>query len=172
MSPDNFLISALSAPIFMTALMIILHYNDIIFLRQRVERNIANINVVLQKRFDLIPNLEKVVKQYLAHEDALLSQVSLLRNLYNPNSKQIKKVDHSLSKSVRLIVEKYPELKSHQAIAKLMDSTVAIEDELSMMRNGYLDAVEVYNSRIAAFPDILLTKLFGFKSHKPLSWQN
>ena len=170
LSPDSFLISALSAPLFMMALMAVLHYNDIIFLRQRVERNIANIKVILQKRYDLLPNLEKAVKQYLAHEESLLSQIAALRKLYNPDSKKMSNHDQSISKNMRLIIEQYPDLKSQQGIAQLIQSATQIEDELAMMKSGYLDGVEIYNSRIQAFPDLLLAKLFGFKEHKPLSW--
>ncbi|WP_250657215.1 LemA family protein [Alkalimarinus coralli] len=176
LSPDNFLLSALTAPIFMIGFMVILHYNDIIFLRQRVERNIANIKVVLQKRFDLIPNLEKSVKHYLAHEKSLLEQITALRRRYQPDnmSHQDKAGQtpnaHPLSTSMKAIIEQYPELLSHQVIKQLMDSITDIEDELSMMREGYLDAVEIYNARIQTFPDVLLTKLFGFKQHDLLSW--
>lgn len=170
LSPDSFLISALTAPLFMMVLMIILHYNDIIFLRQRVERNIANIKVTLQKRYDLLPNLEKSVKQYLAHEESLLRQLSELRSRYNPDNTKANNNDQPLSKNVRLIIEQYPELKSHQPILQLMQSATDIEDELAVMKNGYLDGVEIYNSRIESFPDLLLTKLFRFKEHRPLSW--
>ncbi|UZE95281.1 LemA family protein [Alkalimarinus alittae] len=169
-SPDSFLMAALSAPILMMILMAILHYNDILFLRQRVERNIANINVILQKRFDLIPILEKTVKQYLAHEGSSLSQVSQLRSLYNPNNEQTGSHDQSLSTQIRLLIEKYPELKSHQMIKPLMDATITLEDELSVMRSGYLDAVEIYNSRICSFPDVMLAHVFGFKEHTVRSW--
>jgi len=170
LSPDSFLISALSAPLFMMVLMVILHYNDIIFLRQRVERNIANIKVILQKRYDLLPSLEKAVKKYLTHEESLLNQLSELRKRYNPDNAKTSNGDQSISKNMRLIIEQYPELKSQQGIAQLMQSATQIEDELAMMKSGYLDGVEIYNSRIQAFPDLLLAKLFGFKEHKPLSW--
>lgn len=171
-SPDSFLISALTAPLFMIMLMIVLHYNDIIFLRQRVERNIANIRVILQKRYDLLPNLEKSVKQYLAHEASLLNRISELRKRYEPDNAEPIDQNQSISMNLNLILEQYPELKSQQAISQLMQSAIEIEDELAMMKNGYLDSVEIYNSRIHSFPDVLLTKLCGFKEHNRLSWNH
>ncbi len=172
LSPDNFLVAALSAPLFMIVLMIILHYNDIIFLRQRVERNIANIKVILQKRYDLLPNLEKSVKQYLAHESSLLNRISELRSLYNPSNSKVNHDTHSISNNINILIEKYPELNSQQEVTQLMQSATQIEDELAMMRSGYLDTVEVYNNRIHAFPDILLAKSFAFKEHKAMSWND
>lgn len=167
LAPHNFLAAALSAPIFMLVFMVVIHYNDLIFLRQRVERNVANIDVTLQKRFDLIPNLEKSVKQFLQHETTLLETITGLRQQFNPNHEAHRPPDESsLTHSMALIIEQYPELKSQAIVQRLMDGCTQLENELAMMRKGLLDATEIYNARVQTFPDVLLAKLFGFKTRE------
>ena len=76
----DFLLAAMFAPLFLSFSMFVLMYNDLIFLRNRVKRAWANIEVSLKKRSDLIPNLEQVVKNYLSHEKGIMNSVARLRN--------------------------------------------------------------------------------------------
>lgn len=174
-SPADFLLSALMAPIFMLLLVMILHYNDIIFLRQRVDRNWANIKVSLKKRYNLIPNIEQLVKDHARHEAGLLESIVEYRSEFNAS---IKSVEHltglidtqgKLKMSINKIEELYPELKNNELIQKMMDIISSMENELMYMRRGYNDAVEVYNTRIRSVPDIMFTSMFGFKEMKFIS---
>ena len=69
----DFVLAAMFAPLFLTFSMFALMYNDLIFLRNRVKRAWANIEVSLKKRSELIPNLEQVVKNYLSHEQGIMN---------------------------------------------------------------------------------------------------
>ncbi len=165
----DFLMSALIAPLFMLLVMFILHYNDIVFLRQRVERNWSNINVSLKKRFNLIPNIEQVVKQYLQHETRLLEDITRLRNKYRNSIDSTESIADILAEEKRIklgvkgLQESYPELKSNELIMKMMDILDSIENEIMFMRAGYNDSVEVYNTRIHSIPDVVFTAALGFK---------
>ena len=167
-APTDFLLSSLMSPVLMLLVMMILHYNDIIFLRQRVERNDANIKVSLKKRYDLVPNIEDVVKGYSRHEKLLLESVTEFRADYKNAIEKAVGIDELLKRQVKLKInvqslrEDYPELKANELINKMMDVLVSLENELVFMRRGYNDAVEVYNTRIKSIPDILFTGLFGF----------
>ena len=76
----DFVLAAMFAPLFLTFSMFALMYNDLIFLRNRVKRAWANIEVSLKKRSELIPNLEQVVKNYLSHEQGIMNAVAELRS--------------------------------------------------------------------------------------------
>ncbi|RDH82823.1 MAG: hypothetical protein DIZ80_11160 [endosymbiont of Galathealinum brachiosum] len=168
----DFLMSALIAPLFMLLIMIILHYNDIVFLKQRVERNKSNIQVSLKKRYNLLPNIEVLVKEYAKHEADVFKEVIEFRTLFKKSIKDINKLDDLSNRqkkikiSINSLQEKYPELKSNQLFEKMMDVINAIENELMYMRVGYNDAVEVYNTRIQSIPDVVLANMFDFNEEK------
>lgn len=157
---------------FMMILVLVLHYNDIVFLRQRVDRNLSNIKVSLKKRYNLIPNIEQLVKDHAKHEAGLLESIVAYRSEF---VQSINNVEHlsglidtqgKLKMSIIKIQELYPELKTDKLILKMMEIISAMENELMYMRRGYNDSVEVYNSRIKSVPDILFTSMFGFKEKK------
>ena len=171
-SPTDFLLSASISPMFMMILVLVLHYNDIVFLRQRVDRNLSNIKVSLKKRYNLIPNIEQLVKDHAKHEAGLLESIVAYRSEF---VQSINNVEHlsglidtqgKLKMSIIKIQELYPELKTDKLILKMMEIISAMENELMYMRRGYNDSVEVYNSRIKSVPDILFTSMFGFKEKK------
>lgn len=167
-SPTDFLFSALMAPLFMILIMMILHYNDIVFLRQRVERNWSNIKVSLEKRYNLIPNIEQVVKDHAKHEAGLLESIVEYRSEFK---EAMNNIDHfsrlidkqgTLKLNISKLNESYPELKNNDLVMKMMDILSVLENELMFMRRGYNDAVEIYNTRIRSVPDIVFTGMFGF----------
>jgi len=167
-APTDFLFASIISPVLMLFVVMILHYNDIIFLRQRVNRNSANIKVSLKKRFDLIPNIEDVIKGYSRHEKQLLDNIMEFRQNYKNTVENAVNIDELLKKQVKLKInvnslrEDYPELKANELINKMMDVLVALETELMYMRRGYNDAVEIYNTRIKSVPDVFFTGVFGF----------
>ena len=168
----DFLLSSLLAPLFMMFITFILHYNDMIFLRERVERNRSNIEVALKKRHDLIPNLEKIVKAYLQHEKDLQTNIASLRSHYEASLKDETRLDSFIAQGKQLrsqinaLQEHYANLKADKLMRQFMDSQIKMENELALMRSGYNDAVEVYNARLSTIPDIIFTKLAGFKEKK------
>lgn len=163
----DFLTSALMAPLMMLLIMFVLHYNDIVFLRQRVDRNASNINVSLKKRFNLIPEIENIVKQYAVHEAELLESLVAVRKageqaLEMGKLHELADGSKSLNVKLKKLQEDYPDLKSNELIMNMINLLSHMENEIMYMRTGYNDAVEIYNSRIKSVPDILFTKIFGF----------
>lgn len=173
-APIDYLVAALIAPVYMLLVMLIFHYNDLVFLRQRATRNYANIEVSMQKRFDLIPNLEKIVKQYMAHEKKLLRAIVKLRNalgsdeLDSDNLGKVIEYEQKIVSSVVARVEQYPDLKANELVTSLLNKLVDLENEIALMREGFNDSVEYYNTRIASVPDVFFARLFGFKALKLL----
>jgi len=165
----DFLLAALIAPVFMIFVMIILHYNDIIFLKQRADRNWSNIKVSLQKQHELIPNIEKLAKQYMQYEQQILTSLTALRSSYNQalaNSSQLggfMQNQHTTLTNIKMLREQYPDLKASELMQQVTATLIKLENELTFMREGYNDAVQVYNTRIKSIPDILFTLVFKFK---------
>lgn len=170
----DFLMAALAAPLYMTLLMVFMHYNDLVFLQRRALRNWANIEVSLKKRHNLMDSLQRVVKRYFEHEKKLQKAVVLLRNQYTQAKSTLDRADsseltkylqyeHKVHAYLQARVEAYPELKGDKVSAQLMTSLTRLENEVALMRSGYNDSVAYYNTRIASFPDVFLARRFGFK---------
>lgn len=164
----DFLFAALAAPAYMLGLILIMHYNDLIYLRERALRNKANIEVSLRKRKNLVPNLEKLCRRYFSHERQLTELLTQMRSAHHGSIKDLGQtpaflsVLHRAGKQFSLTLEDYPELKGNTIATKLMAGITRLENELALLRGGYNDAVELYNARIASFPDLLFSRLFRF----------
>jgi len=170
-SPADYLLAALIAPFYMSTMIIILHYNDLIFLKRRVFRNLSNIDVSMQKRYDLVPRLEKILKKYLSHEKTVFEKLTQLRthNYHKSSlSEYQNQIQHSQDFLAQLLItaESNPDLKAVDLNLKVMNTLVDLENEMALLREGYNDAVTYYNTRIEVFPDLLLAKMFNFSSAK------
>ena len=170
-SPTDFIIAALTAPAFLVFSTFVLMFNDLVFLRNRVKRAHANIEVALKKRFDLIPNLESIAKTYLAHEQELQKQLAELRAGTRPGtSYSTGEIDAAIRSDQRVtermlaLLESYPELKGNQVVGDLMSRLIRVENEIALMRDGYNDSVELYRTGSQRFPEILLSKTLGFRN--------
>lgn len=171
----DFLMAALAAPIYLTLVMLVLHYNDILFLRNRVDRNYANIEVALKKRYDLLRNLEAVANKFLDHEHELLKRVTQMRShikTAEQNPQQLQRFfdsEKAVMNQLNVVVEDYPKLKSNVIMQRLSSTMVRLENELALLRKGYNDAVETYNARILSVPDVVIAKLAKFQKKEFLS---
>lgn len=157
-------------PLLFLIITIVLHYNDIVFLKQRVNRNRANISVALQKRFDNINHLIPVLQKYLDHESKLLNQLTALRT-ENQTSQQSSthlphylKQEHGFLLELSATLERYPDLKSHQVIHAFNQRLIALETELAFIKDAYNNAVEVFNTRIQSFPDNILNLILKYET--------
>ena len=169
LTPADLLLTALLIPIFLFLYTLILHYNDLVFLRNRCDKTKADILTVLQKRHDLIPRLNQVLQGYLEHEQELQAALVNLRTS-NPelddSPDQIDRLNEQVETLNRQLIarlEAYPELKANTLVAEFMEQVETTEDYLSLVRNGYNDSVELYNTQIHSFPDLLLATAFGFE---------
>ena len=142
-------------------------FNRLVRLRNQQRTAWADIDVQLQRRHDLVPQLVKVVQAYAGHEAATLQAVTELRSqaigLKQPG--QIGDVEASLEHALgRLIAlkEAYPDLKANQNFAQLQGELVKVEEQLQYARRFYNGAVRDYNDGKQRFPDLLVAKLGSF----------
>ena len=146
-------------------------YNKLITSRNRVKNAWAQIEVQLNRRADLIPNLLETVKGYAAHEKDVFDDVTKARsNLLNISSVQDSydannQVSTAL-KSLFAVAEAYPELKASENFKNLQDQLADTEDKISYSRQFYNDNVYNYNNQCQKFPSNIIANLFGFKEEE------
>ena len=152
-------------------IMVITAYNRAVKYRNKVQEGLSLIDIHLKMRFDLVPNLVKVVKGYAKHEKEVFKEVITLRNQAVEATTETDKIDYAnklLSgiKSVVAIAEDYPELKSKSLYKKLMTDLGEIEDRIVASRRIYDSNVNLYNTHIETFPNNVICKCFGFHREK------
>lgn len=142
-------------------------YNALIAAEEKVEGNWAQVENVLQRRNDLIPNLVQTVKGFAAQEREVFSDVAEARSrlLGATGPEESAAANNQLSSALgRLLAisERYPELKSNQNFLRLQDELAGTENRIAVERKRYNDAVRAYNTNIKRFPTNLIAGLFGF----------
>lgn len=141
-------------------------YNSLVKLRNQVNEAWAGIDVQLQLRYELVPNLLATVKGYMQHESSVLERVSRLRGEPGMPLEQRAGEESNLSRSIgRLfaLAEAYPDLKASEGFQQLHQSLVNIEDQLQYARRYYNGSVRDNNNRVQSFPALLVARLFGFR---------
>ena len=148
-------------------LFIISVYNSLVTLRQRVKNAFGQMDVQLQRRFDLIPNLVETVKGYMTHESDTLAKVTELRTAWS-GAKTVDekaKLDNELSntlKTIMAVAEAYPDLKANQNFESLQNELTETEDKISYSRQFYNDTVTRYNTKLELFPSNIIAGMFHF----------
>jgi len=144
-----------------------LYYNRLVGLREGVPASWAQVENVLQRRFDLIPNLVSTVKGYATHEKQLLKDIVKLRSQWG-NAKtaedRVKSgsaLEGALSRLL-VVVEQYPNLKANENFLRLQDELAGTENRIAVERMRYNDAVRSYSVALKSFPGVLYAKMFGF----------
>jgi len=145
----------------------IIAYNGFVTARQRVKNAWSQIDVQLQRRFDLIPNLVECVKGYMAHEAAVLEKVTALRTSWASASSvsEKAKLDGELAgalKTIMAVSENYPDLKANQNFSELQEELRNTENKVSYARQFYNDSVTRYNTKLETFPSNLIGSMFHF----------
>ena len=143
-------------------------FNDVIALIQRIDKAWANIDVGLKQRHDELPNLVAAVRDVMAYEQAVLEEVTRLRNAYDPDRPVPEQGDLSTetSRAVRsllAVVEAYPTLRADANVLSLQAEIERLESLIADRRELYNDQVYRYNTRIAQFPGVVLAGLFGWR---------
>ena len=147
---------------------VIAMYNNLVKLRQKVRNSWSQIDVQLQRRFDLIPNLVETVKAYMTHESDVFTKVAELRTSWaNANTVHEKaELDNELSgalKTIMAVSENYPELKANQNFSELQEELQNTENKISFSRQFYNDSVTMYNTKLEVVPSNIIASMFGFK---------
>ncbi|MGI8983974.1 MAG: LemA family protein [Acidimicrobiales bacterium] len=153
------------------ALYVIVTYNGLIRLRNRIENAWAQIDVQLRRRYDLIPNLVETVKGYAAHEKGTFEAVTQARanaiNAEGPaDQARAENMISGALKSLFAVSEAYPDLKANQSFLSLQEELSGTEGRISYARQYYNDSVLRMNTKIQSFPSNILANMFGFKEHE------
>lgn len=127
----------------------------------------SNVDIALKKRYDLIPNLEEVVKGYEEHEKATLENITEMRNKLSEKmtvSDRQKEEDKysAIIKEVMVSVENYPNLKAGDNFLKFQEALMKIEEEIELARRYYNGTTRNYNSLIQTFPNNILSSILGY----------
>jgi len=149
-------------------------YNTIQRLDEQANSAQGQIEVQLQRRADLIPNLVNTVKGYATHEEQTLNEVTqaragLVNAIQSKDPSAMADADAKLTGALgRLMVnvEAYPNLKADQSFIRLQDELTGTENRIAVSRNDYNQAVNQYNAYIRQFPAVLTAKVTGAKERK------
>ena len=152
-------------------------YNSLVTLKQRVKNAWSQIDVQLQRRFDLIPNLVETVKGYTTHEESVLTKVTDLRTSWANASTVHEKAELSneLSNTLKTIMavsENYPDLKASQNFSELQEELQNTENKISFSRQFYNDIVTKYNTKLEVFPSNIIASMFHFTADELFAVDN
>jgi len=146
-------------------------YNSLVADRNKVKNAWSQIDVELQRRFDLIPNLVESVKGYMEHEEKILSEVADLRSSWASATTVAEKstLNNQLTeslKSLMAIAENYPDLKANQNFLELQNELENTENKISYSRRDYNDTVTRFNIKLETFPSNLVASAFKFEKEE------
>jgi len=158
----------------------VVHYNIFISRSEKVNQRWAQVDTVLQRRLDLIPNLVEIVKGYAAHEQETLVMVtearSRLLNRLSASGRQAPQSEAELNEirvalsgmgtslgRLLAVVENYPDLKASQNFRTLQDQLEGTENRIAIERKRYNEAVLIYNRGIKMFPGNVVAAFAGFE---------
>ncbi len=161
-------------------------YNGLVALRNRVRNAFSQIDVQLQRRYDLIPNLVETAKAYMAHERTTLEAVIAARNQASAAARQAQAgqpgaiaelagAEAALSGLLTrffALSEAYPDLKANLNMAQLQEELASTENRIAFARQAYNDATMSYNTRREQFPDSLIAGLFRFDAAEMWQMEN
>ena len=147
-------------------------YNGLVAKDEECNKAWANVESVLQRRFDLIPNLVNTVKGYAAHEKGTLEEVTRLRSQWGEAKTQAEKVGvasmlEGAMGRLMVVLENYPELKADKNFLALQDELAGTENRISVERQRYNGAVQTFNTAVRQMPTALLARIAGFAPRAP-----
>lgn len=146
---------------------VIIIYNGFVALKNNINQDWSNIDVLLKQRYDELPKLIKVCEGYMQHEQQTLEAVVKARSQINSAQTEGQKLQaqNMLSdtlKSLFMVVERYPDLKADVGFRQLSNRITEIEDQIADRRELYNASVTIYNTRLEQFPDVIIARVFNF----------
>ena len=152
-------------------------YNSLVSSRQKVDNAWSQIDVTLQRRFDLIPNFVETVKGYMNHESETFEKITELRTSWANAQTVTEKaeLDNQLSgalKTIMAVSENYPDLKANQNFSELSEELRNTENKISFSRQFYNDNVTMYNEKLQLFPSNIIANMFNFKPRELFAVEN
>ncbi len=144
--------------------MLLSSYNKFVRANNGVSEAESAIDVLLNQRFDLLPNIIETVKGYTKHEAGTLEELVKLRSLYNNDGFSIDETEKINKRfgSIMALAESYPELKANSQFMSLQSTLSDIEDKLNVARLYYNNSVTRYNNMVESIPSNIVAKIFGF----------
>jgi len=142
--------------------------NEMVRLNEQVKSNWAQVDVVLQRRADLIPNLVATVQGFAAHEETVFDDIAKARTQYMNAQTPADKIAASnqiypLELKVLALSESYPQLKSNENFLRLQDELAGTENRIAVERKRYNDSIQAYNTYIGVLPNNIFAGWAGFK---------
>ena len=142
-------------------------YNGLVEEESNVNTAWAQVETVLQRRYDLIPNLVNSVQGAMDQESEVFGAIADARASLTGANTQEEEVEANNEMETALsrllvVVENYPELRSNDQVQSLMDELAGTENRISVERKRYNDTVQKYNNRVKRFPGNIIAGLFGF----------
>ena len=153
---------------------IVINYNTLVKLRNKVKNGFSQIDVQLQRRFDLIPNLVETTKGFAKHESGIWEEFAKARSLYDraragSDVEGMAGADRGLSAALgklMVVTENYPELKANFNFQEVMRQLQDTENKISYARQFYNDIVQKYNDKTELFPSNIIAGMFNFEQAK------
>ncbi|MCX6748392.1 MAG: LemA family protein [Candidatus Pacearchaeota archaeon] len=152
-------------------LILIGYYNKFVVLGNRIDSSLAQIDVQLRRRADLVPNLISTVKGYVKHENAMITKVTDARKALVGAKDIVGKVKagdklQSALAGLFAIAENYPNLKANENFLQLQQELASIEDKVAYSRQFYNDNILDFNNSTKTFPGTLFASIFGVKERE------
>lgn len=150
-------------------LIVVSIFNRFVTLKNKAKNAFASIDVMLKKRYDLIPTLVNTVKGYMHHEQETLAKITALRKevaTQQTSQEELVHLNNELSDQMGKIiiaVEAYPDLKASKNFMHLQRTLAEVEEQLSASRRSFNMAVTQYNTLLEQFPTNILGTLFGYQ---------
>lgn len=151
---------------------LVITYNSLVSVKNSVSKAWANIDVLLKQRHDELPKLVDTCKQYMKYEQVTLEKVIQARSRVSDaretqNVAALGAAESALKSSLGqlfALAESYPELKTNEQFLHLQSRISGLENALADRREFYNDSVNINNVRIEQFPDLIIARMFNFKS--------
>lgn len=152
-------------------------YNQIVLIRNNVDKSFSNIDVILKQRADEIPNLVETVKATALYENTVLTRLVELRSQYlqSENTNEKIKIAGEVSRnmdSLLISIENYPEIKATQSYLNLQKRLTELENMIADRREYFNESVNLYNTGIQVFPDVIFAKIMNYQKMQMLSFSD
>lgn len=160
----NLMYATVLSGAFLLMCLAVMVYNDLVFLEHRVDRAWANIEVALKKRFDVVESLVPLVEQFTKVDRQIAERLAELRAGFDEtdqaldvgDARRLAATEDQLTARLHALAESHPELEADKQFGELMETLSDLEDDVALMRTGYDEAVERYNTKIRHIPEILV----------------
>lgn len=162
------IIAVIAVLVFIVIMPLVGTYNSLVTTSENVDAQWANVENVLQRRFDLIPNLVESVKGAMAQEQEVFGQIAEARARMAGATTTEEQVEASNALEGALgrllvVMENYPELRSNENVTRLMDELAGTENRIAVERGRYNDLVREYKTKIRRFPTNIVAGIMGFE---------